>query len=91
MSLLSLRLAAGFREGWIPAANEMSLSGVASFRKHHILLNIRRLEKKSELSEKKDLQVGAWLRKYPFTGGAEMHRRGARRASGYDQGNETQK
>ena len=42
------------------------------------------------ISEKKHLRVSAHRPKHPLTGGAEMHQRGARRATAETQGNETQ-
>jgi hypothetical protein len=47
--------------------------------------------KKDAISGKKGLRVRGPIRKYPFTGGAEMQRRGARRAEAMSQSNETQK
>jgi hypothetical protein len=52
------------------------------------------ISKKTHLSGKKGLRVAGPIRKYPFTGGAEMLQRGARRAGHTGNGtdrNETQR
>ena len=56
------------------------LYGVKHAREPHILFREQALLKKCHFSGKKHLQVSVTLRRYPFTGGAEMHQRGARRA-----------